>query len=156
MLEDLCILYICQDLDFNLSRAAWLWTFIHVWIMCQYGIWAREPDFNSLDNTYIFWFFDLFYFDPHGLGTKDQAWTPSFHFSLVFFLYYSFVLGPRGCAIPPPQPHFFYFLLPWLFQVDREGMGLNIHSLTLFFFLISCHQPRGRVFNSKRLNLYFF
>ena len=66
--------------------AAFLWTFNHVWIMYQYGVWSREPSFESLVNTYIFFIYSILIHTAWGPEIEPQRLRYIFHHFYFFLL----------------------------------------------------------------------
>ena len=111
-----------------------------------------NPISNPLDNTYIF-----FWYDTHGLGTKDQAPMPSFHFFSVIYLFLFRSLGLRWCRISPSQPYLFLFsfLLILSFLAERVWDRTPTTPFNFFLkFLLFCLEVVGLI--PTRLNLLFF
>ena len=131
MIQDLSILYDCQDLSFDLCRPHYSWTFIHIWLMYQYRIRAREPNFESLRPNILFSFY--FIFGPRDLVPEMEPqrlhrFFSSFSFFLIRFSWDQEVVGSISL-----RRIYLIFFCSWLFWVDREGVGSNLHNLNLIF-----------------------
>ena len=129
VVQHLCFLYVCQDLNFNLSRQHYSWRFNSRTTYISIQIWSSQPSFKSLvlQSTYFF----LLNFSPHGIGTLDSAATSTFPF--YFYPFKILFLDRRVAGLNHHSPFYCFIYFPWLSQVDLEVVGSNPHNLTLFF-----------------------
>ena len=97
--------------------------------MYQYEICAREP---KIPWTTITFFID-FILSPHNIGTLDRA--PTSTFPLCFSPLNLLSLGRGVVGSNPHIPSYTFSLnSPCPIRIDHEVVGLNPHSLYLYFF----------------------
>ena len=99
---------------------------IHVWLMYQYGIWAREPDFLIPRTTLTFFLFILVW----SIRLRGPSLSPNAF--ILFFplisLFISRFMELRGCGIEPPQPHLLFIFIAFKFlSFGRVVMGSKPH-----------------------------
>ena len=137
------MLYVCQDLGFDICRQHYFLK-LYSRMSCINTVFGQGNLFsNSSDKSYIF-------FGPHDLRPEIKL-----HVFISFFLFLILLSWHR--EVVGSIPHnliYFIFFCSWLFQVDREGVGSNLHSLTLFFFLNSLFPHRGRGFDSHNTQYF--
>ena len=107
------------------------WTFIHVWLIYQYGIWEGNLNSKPLYKNYIFLYFGLIH---TAWGHKIEPQCFHFIFPQNFTLQISFIGTQRIWNRSPTTSFYFYFLLFSFSPFGRGGVGSNPHIPTLFFF----------------------
>ena len=109
MVQDLCVLYVYQDLDFDLSRQHYSWIFNSRMTYESILILGKWTRFQIPGTALTFFSFTLFH--PYGLGTQVQSPMPSFYFYLNFSLRFSLNGTKRMWDWTPTIPFTSYSLL---------------------------------------------
>ena len=124
MVQDLCILYVCQGLHFDLIRYVALFLNIYfkydLCINTEFG--QGSPIFKSLEQRLNFFIhFDLIH----------MAWGPMFepqclHFIFTLISLFSFrLIELRGCVIEPLQSHLLFNFVAFKFHSFGRGVVLS-------------------------------
>ena len=130
MVQDLCILYVCQDLDSDLSRQHYSWIFNSHMTYVSIKVWAREPDFKSLGQNFTFFFLlSTWHWDPIS--------SPNINVSSLFFFFEWLLLGRGVVGSNPHNPfNFFLFLLVYFELTMRLWDQTPTASLYFSFILL--------------------
>ena len=131
MVQDLCILYICQNLDFNFSRKHYSWISNSHMTYVSIQKFGKGTLFQIPWTTLTFSFINFIW--SIRFGTQVRVPMPSFYFSLNFSLHFSLNRTKRMWDRTPTTSLYVSFnslLLP-------RGRGFDAHASHFFSFSFS-------------------